>query len=110
MMQAYLDNSATTKPCSQCVDAMVRSMQEDYYNPSALYAPAMKGEQILKEAAVLAVLNTFCAMISSRSYREGMNEGVAIRYLEDSSCFDQTVVAHLKTVMKTPDGIYAARS
>lgn len=51
MMQVYLDNSATTKPCSQCVDAMVRSMQEDYYNPSALYAPAMKGEQILKDAA-----------------------------------------------------------
>ena len=74
------------------------------------YPSGLKGEQILKEARVLAVLNTFCAMISSRSYREGMNEGVAIRYLEDSSCFDQTVVAHLKTVMKTPDGIYAARS
>ncbi len=56
MMQAYLDNSATTKPCQACVDAMVRSMQEDYYNPSALYAPAMKGEQILKDAAAAVAM------------------------------------------------------
>lgn len=51
MMQVYLDNSATTRPCEAAVEAMVKSMREDYYNPSALYAPAMRGEEILKNAA-----------------------------------------------------------
>ena len=51
MMQIYLDNSATTRPCEAAVEAMLKSMREDYYNPSALYAPAMQGEQILKDAA-----------------------------------------------------------
>ncbi len=51
MIQVYLDNSATTKPCEAAVEAMLQSMREDYYNPSALYAPAMKGEKILKDAA-----------------------------------------------------------
>ncbi len=34
----YLDNSATTKPCPQAVEAMVKAMTEDWGNPSALYA------------------------------------------------------------------------
>ncbi len=51
MMQVYLDNSATTRPCDAAVEAMLNSMREDYYNPSALYAPAMRAEQILKDSA-----------------------------------------------------------
>ena len=40
-MIAYLDNSATTKP-SECVAAAVREMMESgWYNPSALYKPAL---------------------------------------------------------------------
>ena len=33
----YLDNSATTKPCKEAVDAMVRGLTEAWGNPSALY-------------------------------------------------------------------------
>ena len=33
----YLDNSATTKPCIQAVEAMTKAMTEDWGNPSALY-------------------------------------------------------------------------
>ena len=33
----YLDNSATTKPCVEAVDAMMKAMTEDWANPSALY-------------------------------------------------------------------------
>ncbi len=51
MAQIYLDNSATTRPSEAAVEAMLHSMREDFYNPSALYAPAMRGEQILKDAA-----------------------------------------------------------
>ena len=33
----YLDNSATTKPCAEAVEAMVSAMTENWGNPSALY-------------------------------------------------------------------------
>ena len=33
----YLDNSATTKPCPQAVEAMMLAMTENWANPSALY-------------------------------------------------------------------------
>ena len=49
-MEIYFDNSATTKPCKQAVDAMVKAMEDGYYNPSALYAPAMHVEQELMKA------------------------------------------------------------
>ena len=42
-MPIYLDNSATTRPCDAAVEAMVKCMQEGYFNPSALYAPALAG-------------------------------------------------------------------
>ena len=34
----YLDNSATTKPCAEAVEAMTRAMTENWGNPSALYS------------------------------------------------------------------------
>ncbi len=37
----YLDNSATTRVCPEAVAAVVRHMEEDYYNPSAAYGPAL---------------------------------------------------------------------
>ena len=33
----YLDNSATTKPCPEAVEAVTRALTEDWANPSALY-------------------------------------------------------------------------
>ena len=33
----YLDNSATTKPCTEAVEAMHLAMTQDWGNPSALY-------------------------------------------------------------------------
>ena len=34
----YLDNSATTKPCPEAVEAMTRTLTETWANPSALYS------------------------------------------------------------------------
>lgn len=48
-MPIYLDNSATTRPCDAAVEAAVRAMREDYFNPSALYGPALKASLALKE-------------------------------------------------------------
>ena len=38
---AYLDNSATTQPCSAAIEAMVQCMSEGFYNPSSVYKPAV---------------------------------------------------------------------
>lgn len=48
-MPIYLDNSATTRPCPEALDAMVLCMREEYFNPSALYAPAMNAANRMKE-------------------------------------------------------------
>lgn len=49
-MQVYLDNSATTRPCEAAIAAVEASMRVAYYNPSALYTPAMHAEQALARA------------------------------------------------------------
>ena len=40
-MRAYLDNSATTQPSAAVAAAVSRMLAEEWYNPSALYKPAM---------------------------------------------------------------------
>ena len=47
-MSIYLDNSATTRVCPEAADAMVRCMREGYYNPSALYAPALEAQKRMR--------------------------------------------------------------
>ncbi len=47
-MQAYLDNSATTRPTEGVVEAMAACMREGFYNPSSLYTPAMRSEQAMR--------------------------------------------------------------
>ena len=50
MARAYLDNSATTRPCDAAVAAMVECMREGFYNPSSVYAPAVAQFQRIREA------------------------------------------------------------
>ncbi len=40
-MEIYLDNSATTRVTESVARAVLREMTEDYFNPSALYAPSL---------------------------------------------------------------------
>ena len=49
-MEAYLDNSATTR-CSESVrDIMLQVMMEDYGNPSSLHMKGVEAENYIKEA------------------------------------------------------------
>ncbi len=49
-MEAYLDNSATTR-CMECVtDQMIYIMREDYGNPSSLHTRGVDAEHYIKEA------------------------------------------------------------
>ena len=46
----YLDNSATTKPCAQAVEAMTHALTEGWANPSALYSFGIDAAHQLKNA------------------------------------------------------------
>ena len=46
----YLDNSATTKPCKESVEAMTLAMTENWGNPSALYGFGIDTARSLRDA------------------------------------------------------------
>ena len=46
----YLDNSATTKPCNEAVEAMTKALSEGWANPSALYRFGIDAAHDLKNA------------------------------------------------------------
>ena len=46
----YLDNSATTKPCPEAVEAMTKALTEDWGNPSALYGFGIDAARQLRQA------------------------------------------------------------
>ena len=46
----YLDNSATTKPCAEAVEAMTAALTEQWGNPSALYAFGIDAAKQLRQA------------------------------------------------------------
>ena len=50
MAFAYLDNSATTRPCEAAVAAMERSLREQWHNPSAVYKPSVEAFRALRDA------------------------------------------------------------
>ena len=50
-MEAYFDNSASTRVLEPVKDIVVKTMTEDYGNPSAKHRKGMEGEQYIKEAA-----------------------------------------------------------
>ena len=46
----YLDNSATTKPCKEAVEAMTLAMTENWGNPSALYNFGIDTAHMMRDA------------------------------------------------------------
>ena len=49
-MEAYLDNSATTRVLDSVKDLMVTIMTEDYGNPSSMHRKGMEAERYVREA------------------------------------------------------------
>lgn len=47
-MPIYLDNSATTRVCDAAAAAMMQCMQAGYFNPSAVYGPALETEKMMR--------------------------------------------------------------
>lgn len=50
-MEVYFDNSATTRVLEPVKDIVIKTMTEDYGNPSARHKKGMDAEQYIKEAA-----------------------------------------------------------
>ena len=55
----------------------------------------LKGGEIVANARILAVVNAFCSMVSTRSYRAGMSPEEAVRLLSQDPGFDPAVVSAL---------------
>lgn len=49
-MEAYFDNSATTRCLDPVVDIVVKTMKEDYGNPSSRHGKGMEAEQYLRRS------------------------------------------------------------
>lgn len=49
-MEAYLDNSATTKVCEEAIEKMCLCMRENWGNPSSLHSAGIKASQEVEEA------------------------------------------------------------
>ena len=49
-MEVYLDNSATTKPCKKACEAALRTMENDFGNPSSLHKKGYDALQLLEQS------------------------------------------------------------
>ena len=62
----YLDNSATTKPCREAVEAMTNALTVSWANPSALYTFGLDASHALRTARhqVAAAMGVDCALVA----------------------------------------------
>lgn len=73
---AYLDNSATTRPCRAAVEAMVACMTDGFYNPSSVYRPAVDAFRAVRDCRELllrAVHADNCDLIFTSGGTESNN-------------------------------------
>lgn len=69
------------------------------------YPEGLKGDEISLPARVLAVVNSFCAMVEPRVYRGARSLDEALQLIESGEgTYDERVVAVLKEVVKSAIG------
>ena len=49
-MEVYFDNSATTRVYDEAIDIMVKTMREDFGNPSSLHLKGLDAEHLVKDS------------------------------------------------------------
>ncbi len=49
-MEHYLDNAATTKPCAEAAEAMMKSVTQAYANPSSLHRMGLEAQHVMDQA------------------------------------------------------------
>ena len=75
-MNVYLDNSATTKPCEAAAALAQAYMESGWYNPSALYRPALETEKrisAVREKCLSAAGASGCRIIFTSGGTESDN-------------------------------------
>lgn len=60
-MEAYLDNSATTRCCPAARDIMVRVLTEDFGNASSMHMKGVEAERYVKDAAAIIAKTLRCS-------------------------------------------------
>ena len=69
----YLDNSATTKPCDACIEAVNTALSENWGNPSSLHTVGISAEEILLSARDVCAAR-FCARPDEIFFTSGGTE------------------------------------
>ena len=59
-MEAYLDNSATTLCCQASKEIMVKTLTEDFGNPSSMHMIGVEAEKYVKNAASIIAKTLRC--------------------------------------------------
>jgi cysteine desulfurase len=95
-MQAYLDNSATTKPSPAAISAMEKAMREEYFNPSSPYGPALAAEKRL-----MACRELLAARVKADPEEVFFVAG-------GTEADNLAILGHLQTVKKTGKVLYTA--
>lgn len=92
-MAIYLDNSATTRPCEAAVESVMHALREDYFNPSALYAPAMKPAQMMKNCREIILQSIHAPSGSKVVFLSGGTEADNLAILGKSKkCRDKRIL------------------
>ena len=72
-MEAYLDNSATTKPAQAVIEAVTAAMRTGFFNPSSPYGPALAAEKEM-DACRQLLARKLCAMPEDVYFTAGGTE------------------------------------
>jgi len=60
IVEVYLDNSATTAPCEQAIEAMNSVLRDNWGNPSSLHKRGMRAEAVLEDARLTVAKELSC--------------------------------------------------
>ena len=80
-MEAYFDNSATTKVLEPVKEIVIKTMTEDYGNPSAKHKIGLNAERYIKEAAE-TIANTLKVMPKEILFTSGGSESNNMALIE----------------------------
>ena len=105
-MEIYLDNAATTKPRKEVVEAMLRSLEKEYGNPSSLHRKGLEVEREIKKVRRIVAKALGCAeqeIIFTSSGTEANNlaiRGMIDAYKKNGNHIITSLIEH-KSVLNT---------
>ena len=73
VMAIYLDNAATTKPCTAAVEAALEAMRENYGNPSSLHRAGLNAQLAVDKARKI-IAGSLGADVSTIFFTSGATE------------------------------------